>query len=729
MPDYENHTDVLEMLSKSQEADSDNRQRGREAHHFIDKRDGQWEPSILERMGNRPRYTFDKVNPIVDAIAGEIEQADFDIKIRPAGGDATKDLAQTMDGMIRNIESMSHASFTYSSAGRAMVTSGIDGWRVVQRWADTDSFEQDLFIEKIPNYIDRVWFDVASEEQDKSDSKWCFVLNSMPIEDYREMFPEGSGESISDDRHETVYEHKPEQVIVGEFYYKKPVKKELVQMTNGAVYEVNDDYEKVINELAQAGITEKGRRTRDSWEVWVRKLDGGDWLDEPKKTVFHWIPVIPCIANFKITENKVIYRGVVERVIDPQRVYNYAKSRQIEEGALAPRAKYWMTPKMAAGFEDTIATLNTNSDPVQFFNVDEDLPGPPQQNGGAIVNPGLLESAQAAEKDLAIAGGVFDASQGKRADFAQSGVAIEKLQNKGDTTTVKYFKSLEIAICHTARILINAIPKVYDTQRQVRVLKEDDTFQVVTVNQEVIDTDTGQVVTLNDLTQGKYDVVCSSGPSFKNRQQETVSSMIELAQVDPSIIEVGKDILLNNVNSPGIDLIADRVRQQLFQTGLIPEDQLTDEEAQILEQQRQQAAQQEQQPDPAQMIAEAEMNKSQADLITAQTRQAQTQIDLQEKAAKLQLVQRKEDREDAKLQLDAQDQAASQEESQLKALMAMQQQQLDQQKAILEGFKTQAETLKTLREAMGVDAIVGPGNQQAYINQANEIVDNQNEVF
>ena len=40
-------------------------------------------------------------------------------------------------------------------------------------------------------------------------------------------------------------------------------------------------------------------------------------------------------------------------------------------------------------------------------------------------------------------------------------------------------------------------------------------------------------------------------------------------------------------------------------------------------------------------------------------------------------------------------------------------------------MKSQAETLKTLREAMGVDAIVGPHNQEAYINQAVAITESQ----
>ena len=78
MPKFDDHDYVLDLLTTAQDADRDNRQRAREAHLFLDKRDGQWEPYYWNLNDGRPRYTFDQANPIVDQIAGEMEQADFD---------------------------------------------------------------------------------------------------------------------------------------------------------------------------------------------------------------------------------------------------------------------------------------------------------------------------------------------------------------------------------------------------------------------------------------------------------------------------------------------------------------------------------------------------------------------------------------------------------------------------------------------------------------------------
>ena len=73
MPHFEDFQKVKIMLGDAQSADEDNRDQVREAHHFLDKRDGQWEPDVTQSMTGRPRYTFDMCNPVVDQIAGEME--------------------------------------------------------------------------------------------------------------------------------------------------------------------------------------------------------------------------------------------------------------------------------------------------------------------------------------------------------------------------------------------------------------------------------------------------------------------------------------------------------------------------------------------------------------------------------------------------------------------------------------------------------------------------------
>lgn len=685
MPHFEDFQKVKIMLGDAQSADEDNRDQVREAHHFLDKRDGQWEPDVTQSMTGRPRYTFDMCNPVVDQIAGEMEQADFDIKIRPAGGDATKDLAKTFDGLIRNIENLSNATDVFNAAGRSMVTGGMDGWRIITDWAQSTSMDQDLFIVKIANFVDRVWFDPSSEKQDRSDANYCFVLQSLSMDEYKEKFPEGSQQSVSQGVQDNVYFNKAESIIVGEFLYREPTDIELVMMSNDAVYEA-EQLEPVLDELLAAGITEVRRRVRKGHKVFSRLFDGQDWLAPKEAMVFEWLPVIPTYANFKISENKVIYRGVVEKLIDPQRVYNYAKSREIEEGALAPRAKFWGTREQFINDTDTLQTMNTNANPVQTYTHVEGQPAP-FWTGGAQINPGLQVTASDAAQSLQVAAGLFSANMGANPGL-QSGTAIELQQNKGDTGTIKYFKSQEIAICHTARILISAIPKTYDTKRQIRILNEDGSFEMTTLNDNVLDEDTGQMVMLNDLSKGLYDVTCDVGPAFKNRQQETARALVELAEIVPGIAQMGADVLLGSINAPGVDIIQERVRAQMVQSGGIPADQLTDEEQAQRKAAQAAAAQQPKEPSPEQKAADSL-------LLDAETNRANIQSQIEDRAKKfeLDLEKTKIDAEDSdqKLQLENRKLDQTESSNQTKAeqtedtnLMKLRQQQFDQQKEITE---------------------------------------------
>ena len=651
---YSEHSKIISgLLPKAQEAERDQREMVRESEYFVDKRDGQWEPDIWQSRNGKPRYTFDKTNPIVNQISGEITRASFDSKVRPAGGDATKELAELYDGIVRNIESVSGAQHIYNAAAKRMIVSGLNGWMVKQAYIDGDSFDQDLMIEGLSDFVDRVWFDPQSIMQDKSDAEYCFLLTQMGVDEYKKAYPDGSGMSVGEDRDFDVYYYKAESIVVGQIFYKKKVMRELVRMTNGAVYVVDDKYEAIRDDLAKYGITEDSRRNRACNKVWSRKFDAGDWLEDEEETVFSWLPIIPNIGNFKITEGKCVYRGVVEKLMDQQRVYNYARSRQIEEGALAPRAKYWMTEEMAAGHEDELETMNTNSDAVQYFNPDPNMQGyVPQQNGGATVNAGLETAAAAAGIDLQESSGLMPA--GYEGQGNQSGFAIEQLIDKSSVGTSWAFEAQEIAISHTTRILVDAIPKVYTNGRVMRILNEDGSFDMQKLNDEVIDQQTGQMVAINDLTKGTYDTICSAGKSYANRQQETLAAIEKLAAYDPSVIAEAGDIIYNNVEAPGMDMIAERKRAALMNAGAIPFDQMTDEE----KQQAQQAAQQPQQPDAMMVAAQAEMQKAQAENDKNQLTMQKQQMEFQGQQMDFKIKQQKQSLETERARFELQKERA-----------------------------------------------------------------------
>ncbi|MBL4622914.1 MAG: hypothetical protein JKY89_10990, partial [Immundisolibacteraceae bacterium] len=511
-----------------------------------------------------------------------------------------------------------------------------------------------------------------------------------------------------------------------------------------AVYRDDDDFEKVKDELAQGGIEietdangEEKRRTRKSWEVFSRMFDGGDWLEAETKTVFNFIPVVPIYGNFDIIENKPVYSGKIENLYDHQRVLNYAMSRDIEDGALSPSPFYWMTDKQIG--DNDYSNMNTDRHPVRTFEPDEDHPMAPIMSGGVQISNGLQTTIANMQQMIGASSNTFQAMQGN-ANPLQSGIAGGQQIEQGNIGSIKWFKALEVAVCHTGRILIGAIPKSYDSTRQVRILEEDGTSSMVTLNQTVFDQESQTNVELNNLTIGDYDVVCDFGPAFNSQQKETAQAFLDMAAIDPTIAQNGMDIWLKNLAVPGMDQMSERFRVQLLNAGMIPETQWTDEERQQIQAQQEAAQQQPPQEDPNMVLARAEEGKAQAEQLNAQTKQSEAQFNAQVKSAQVTLDQDKVALEREKLQFDVQKfvkgqddkfnvDAAKIDQGQQKIDLEAQQQQFDQimqaKQQEIDDLKKQAETWKLIREASGVDVFTGPGTEAAFINQSRNVIDAQ----
>jgi hypothetical protein len=628
---YENSDWVLKALADAQEADHDRREKAREAHEFVDAPDGQWEDRWKEINDKAPRYTFDMVTSLVDQIHGQMARTDYDIKVRPAGGAASKETATTFDGMVRNIENISDADQVYDQAGLEFIICGVDGWEVTTDYVDGDSFNQDLFIKAIPDYLDSTWLG-PHKTRDGSDAKYGFVLRGLAPDVFKTKYPSrGEGGSVGSDRTTNTYYHREDVVMVGEFRYMLPVEHEIALMDTGEVIAVDKDFPKAYAALQRGGSTFLEKRKRTKLKMFSRLFDNNGWINKkPRPTFFeNWLNIIPCYANWKYIQNKVIYKGQIEQGMDAQRVLNYSLSREVAETSLAPKDFFWHTDKQAEGQD--WSDLNVSQSPAHAYTHDEDAPGAPMRSGGAQPNAGLARITESMQGIIGASAGMFHASQGDNPGL-QSGLAIEKLQDKGDDGNNKYMVARKIAQRHTGRILVNTIPRVYDAGRQVRILGEDGAFDMTTIGEKHVGPN-GDVTVVNDLTAGDYDVVCSIGPSFKSRQNETVSAITAIAQVSPEVLQLGGDVLMNNMDSPGMDQLGERARRRLLKAGDIPEDQMTDAE----KEEAMANAQQPPQPDPMMVAAEAEASKGRAAETAAQTKQIEAQGNIQIKMKELEI--------------------------------------------------------------------------------------------
>ena len=687
---FDDLDEVINLLKQAQEAELDQRETVAEQKSFCLEKDGQWDSRSISLMKDRYRGTFDQVSPILDQITGEMDESEYAISVSPSGGDATEDTADTLSGLVRNIENISNAKQLYSQVGQSVVMAGLDGFEITQGYLDANTFDQDLLFKPVSDWFKSVWFDLGAVKQDKSDAKWAVKLRELPQGSYNEQFPKGSGLSVGDSIITTV-DNKFDSVTVGRIYYKKPIKIELARMTNGAVYVVDDKFNALLDERAAQGITVEANRTRKSWRVWSRLFDGKEWLTEEEETVFSYIPLIPAYGNYSILDTKNIYFGKTLKLIDPQRGLNFAISAGAEDVAMSPNDSIWMTKEQARG--EDYSKMNVDRKAIRFYN-HQDGQMPPSKMGAGMGNPGLQNAAATFQGLLQKTGNMDDPSMGQNPGL-QSGMAVNALVAQSNNGNVKWFKSMEICICHAYKVLVDAIPRVYDATRQQRILSEDGTSKTITLNTQELDVQTGQYIDTNDLSRGTYDATCSMGAAFSNRQEKTTQTLLDMMSVDPTFIEIGRDVFYKNQTDPGMQTLADRARAMGIESGIIKPDEYTPEEEQEQQMLAEQQAQQPPPEDPMMVAAQAEMLKAQAEMKGEENKAQEIQIKGQEVQVKMQEAQIK----GQEVGIKAQDSERKNSEIQLNvAKLQQEQQKLDTTKEI----DTHGANLKTREQEIKI---------------------------
>lgn len=603
------HRQAVERFEQIQSVERDQRSLAVEDIKFVHTEDGQWDENAIEKRKNRPRYTINRVAGAVDQVTGDQRQNRTDIKVRPVSGGADEDRADILNGLIRNIEAQSKASNAYDCAFDEMVAGGYGGWRVVTEFNDDDSFEQDIKIKPITSATTSIWFG-PSKEYDKRDAPFCFVTTLMPKDDFEAKFPDAQPvnwdqEQFNSSACATWFNRESDTVRVAEYWVKKPIKRTIALLSDGRV--IDKDAEKdVLDEIAGLGVTIENERVVDSFRVEMFLMNGNEILKGPMKWAGKWIPVVPVFGKVTEIEGKSFVRGMVRPAKDPQRIYNYATSAAIEATALTPKDPVWMTTKQAAGHETRLKTFNERNDPFMFYNPDPQAPGAPQRTGAPAVQQGLIQQVSQAGIDIHSTTGIEPASLGNSPEL-KSGKAIIAQQSMGDRGSFIYSDNLGKSIEYTGEILVDLIPKIYDTARVVRVMDIDGTSETVQINQEalddfnqpMIDNQTGEQIIVNDLTHGKYDVVIETGPAFNTQRQESAQQLIDLANGNPIFGSVAIDLIAKNLNVLENDELTKRVRRLMIQQGTVDP---TEEEAEEL------GLNQPQQPDPQQIAITDNIN-------------------------------------------------------------------------------------------------------------------------
>lgn len=544
--------EAKQFLKFCNDADTMNRQEALEDLKFVNG--DQW-PVELQNSRNlesRPVLTINKLDTYCRQVTNQQRQQRPRIKVHATNTVEDAAEAQVIQGIIRHIEINSNADYAYDNAFDYAVRMGWGYIRVNTNYVSEDSFDQEIYIDPVDNPF-TVYLDPNSILPDGSDAEKAMITTVVSKDKFREMYPDADETNFSmrgtgDTQNEWIMK---EDIRIAEYFYTTRKKSKLCLLSDGS-HAYEDEIDKAG--MDQAGITIVSKRDSFKKVIKWKKITGVQVLEE-RDLPGKYIPLVPVYGRHMIIGDKRKKFGMVRFGKDPQRMFNFWQTSLTESVALAPKAKWIMAEGQDEGHENDWAMANIKSNSyLRYKQTDiEGRPAPAPTRLQPEPPPmGVMAASQSINDDMKAIMGVFDPAQMPTGNI--SGKALNGQQQQVDLTNFDYYDNLTRSLCHVGKIILDLIPKIYDTQRVMRIIGDDGKPDLLTINQQDA---VGRV--MNDVTVGTYDVVMETGPGYNSKRQEAVNAIAPILSADPNLMGQIGDLWFRNMDFPGAEIIADRL--------------------------------------------------------------------------------------------------------------------------------------------------------------------------
>ena len=543
------------------------------------------EEAIRQReVERRPCITINKLPAFLHNVTNDQRQNKLGIKVHPVDDGADIDTAEVLQGIIRHIEYASGADATYDTAAFHAAACGFGFFRIRTDYEREDSFDQTALFERFRNPFS-VHIDPDSKEPDGSDQAFCFVDGTISRSDVKRTHPNASAaQSLETDGTDDA------MLLCSEYYRIEQEPATLVRLSNGETGWKDD-----LLELPLGVVIADERKSFRRRVMW-RKLVASDTVDrggsgKPGQSVTftdvletaeipcRWIPVFPVYGEEIEIDGKVVRSGLIRNAKGPSVMYDYWMTAATEEVTLRPKTPYIGAEGQFEGHERKWQHANVQTFAYLEYKpktIGGSLAPPPQRQPMADVPVGVLQMAMHAADEIKATTGIFDSSLGSRGT-ATSGVQEREQKRQGNVANFHFSDNLTRAVRHAGRCLVDMIPRIYDSERVVRILGDDEEVSHATINKPLaapeMDEKTGAIRTvLNDLTVGTYDVTVTAGASYSTQRQEAADAMVSFGQSWPKLMDVAGDKVVKAMDWPGADEIAERIKRTIPQELLGDED-------------------------------------------------------------------------------------------------------------------------------------------------------------
>ena len=596
------HAEALRQYNDIQTALRDERLQCLQDRRFYSICGAQWEGPLYDQYENKPRFEVNKIMLSVIRIVNEYRNNRITVDyIAKDGGEDS--LADTCDGLYRADEQDSVANEAYDNAFEEAVGGGIGAFRlrtVYEDDEDEDNDRQRIMFEPIFDADSSVFFDLNSKRQDKSDALFCFVVNSMTRESYKETYNDDPT-----DWPKIIHQYEfdwatPDVVFVAEYFKVEEVTEtirifESIDGTEEKYRQEDFKNDETLEEtLLAIGSVEVRQRKIKRKRVRKYIMSGGKVLEDAGYIAGNCIPVVPVYGKRWFVDNVERCMGHVRLAKDAQRLKNMQLSKLGEISALSSVEKPIMTPEQVAGHQVMWADDNLKNYPYLLVNPITGTDGGTQVTGplaytrSAQIPPAMAALLQITESDMKEILGA--SSQGEQIVSNISGKAVEMIQTRLDMQTFIYMSNFAKGMKRAGEIWLSMARDIYfEEGRKMKVIGRTEEVSTVELMKPKV-SETGEVIMENDLSRAKFDVNVDVGPSSSSKRAATVRALTGMMAItdDPQTKQVLQAMAMMNMEGEGIGDVRDFFRKQLLRLGVVKP---TEQEAEVLAQEQQMQSQ------------------------------------------------------------------------------------------------------------------------------------------
>lgn len=523
---------------------------------------------------DKPVLTINKTRQHCLQVINDARQNKVGIKVRAVGGGATFLAAQAFEGLIRHIEYQSNATAAYDKATWDQVYGGIGYWTVETDYIDQDSRDQEIYIRRVPDWR-MVYLDPDIQEYDGSDANFGFIFADMPNERFEAKYPGYKALSKTTTLSSSDSWNTKDHTRVAKYYVRSTKTDTLFWTPDGTTMRASLIVGTPLLAMLRADKTIQSRKIVLT-SIKCYKI-AADCVIEETDWAGSYIPIIRVVGEETVLDGILDRKGHVRAMINAQQMYNYYTSTAVEYGALQSKAPYIAAGAAIEGREVQWANANTDNAAVLTYNhMDEDgnvLPAP-QRQPAPTQSQAYIIGMQTASQEIMAVSGQFQAEMGMPGN-ERSGVAITQRQRQGDNATYHFIDHLAMAIRYTGKVIIDLVPKIYDTARVARILAEDGSDAEIQLDPNAtaahqVDGDEEEGKNVYDTARaaklifnpgvGRYEVQSDVGPSFGTQRQEAFNAFVQIVSQNKELMAWVGDIMFKNADFPGADELAERLK-------------------------------------------------------------------------------------------------------------------------------------------------------------------------